>query len=468
MHWRWRNDVGADDYQGRMTSSSPFRRGQSIPLSTIMAPDRGSASTGSGPQYHSIPAEDDIHKTGDDPNLSDNEDSTANEEADAQDETRRFLADRAAEAQNFTLRGVLVGLAIGVIICFSNMYFGLQTGWVSGMAMPAALIGFAFFKSVAKYIDYPFTPVENVLVQTVAGAVGTMPLGCGFVGVLPALNYLLKPEEGGPLVLGTGKLIIWALGICLFGVFIAVPLRKEVIIREKLKFPSGTATALMIGVLHGDTEGEEKGDPLETFQRRSEDMSRREMSLDRGDEPRNEEEVDKRSDWKGRIKLLIIAFAVSAVYVRCLPLSCIYHCSDSTDTDILFHPSPPRHPHLRPPPRPHLALDLQPLPRLHRPRHHHGSRYNPPHAPWRHRRLVYPLPPRQNPRLGARPRRKLGERQQRLDSLGQPGDHARRLRCQPWLADPPPHYLLYAPASLRAPLANPKRRFSCSYLLRIV
>lgn len=172
-----------------------------------------------------------------------------NDEADAsflqRDLAQKFLAEQADQGQNFTIRGVLVGLAIGVVICFSNMYFGLQTGWVSGMAMPAALIGFGFFKTVARCIDYPFTPVENVLVQTVAGALGTMPLGCGFVGVLPALNYLLKPEENGPLVLSTGKLIIWSLGICFFGVVFAVPLRREVIIREKLKFPSGTATALV-------------------------------------------------------------------------------------------------------------------------------------------------------------------------------------------------------------------------------
>lgn len=63
---------------------------------------------------------------------------------------------------------------------------------------------------------------------------------------MPALNYLLKSEENGPLVLSSGKLIVWSVGICLFGVVFAVPLRKEVIIREKLKFPSGTATALMI------------------------------------------------------------------------------------------------------------------------------------------------------------------------------------------------------------------------------
>ncbi|KAK3170723.1 hypothetical protein OEA41_002805 [Lepraria neglecta] len=248
------------------------------------------------------------------------------------DDAQKLLAEQAEQGQNFTLRGTLVGLGIGVIICFSNMYFGLQTGWVSGMAMPAALIGFGFFKTVARCISYPFTPVENVLVQTVAGAVGTMPLGCGFVGVMPALNYLLKSEENGPLVLSTGKLVVWSVGICLFGVVFAVPLRKEVIIREKLKFPSGTATALMIGVLHGniDENGNRKPDSgLEIFRQRSQDI-RRSSSMEgipagRGggnvqvaptnyDRVATSGEEDHRDDWKAKIRLLIIAFGVSAVY----------------------------------------------------------------------------------------------------------------------------------------------------------
>jgi len=246
------------------------------------------------------------------------------------DEQQKFLAEQADQGQHFTFRGVVVGLAIGVIICFSNMYFGLQTGWVSGMAMPAALIGFGFFKTVARCIDYPFTPVENVLVQTVAGAVGTMPLGCGFVGVMPALNFLLKPEENGPLVLSTWKLIVWSVGICLFGVVFGVPLRKEVIIREKLKFPSGTATALMIGVLHGNTDESGKLKPdsgLEIFRQRSLDI-RRSVSMD-GIPPGNgagsiqiapTSELDHRDDWKAKIRLLLIAFGISALYV-CLPYS---------------------------------------------------------------------------------------------------------------------------------------------------
>ncbi|KFY33471.1 hypothetical protein V494_07595 [Pseudogymnoascus sp. VKM F-4513 (FW-928)] len=207
-----------------------------------MAPDRGRATE---PAYQTISALNN-------PVIDDELDDGGMQNR--RSEELNFLTEHGHEPQNFTLRGILVGLGVGLVICFSNMYFGLQTGWVSSMSMPSSLIGFAFFKTLSKHLDIPFTPVENVLVQTVAGSMGTMPLGCGFVGVMPALNYLLKPEEGGPLFLSLWKLILWALGLCFFGVVFAVPLRRQVIIREKLKFPSGTATALMINVLHGKDE----------------------------------------------------------------------------------------------------------------------------------------------------------------------------------------------------------------------
>ena len=173
--------------------------------------------------------------------LGEDEDATHEPQPnERQEEFASLIAKRSSSDTNFTIRGTLLGLVIGIIICFSNTYFGLQTGWISGMTMPAALIGFAFFKSIARCLDRPFTPVENVLVQTVAGAVGTMPVAAGLVGVIPALEILLEPSENGPMRLDTWRLTVWSLGVCFFGVFVAVPLRKEVIIREKLPFPSGT------------------------------------------------------------------------------------------------------------------------------------------------------------------------------------------------------------------------------------
>lgn len=246
-------------------------------------------------------------------------------------------------AQSFTTRSLLVGLIIGALITFSNTYFGLQTGWISTMAMPSALIGFSVFKVFSKHLSYPFTPIENVLIQTVAGAVGTMPLGCGFVGVIPALEFLIRDGEdgpsgdggvgeGGPLKLSFWKLVIWSLGVCLFGVVFAVPLRKEVIVREKLRFPSGTASALMLRVLHGSGQSDEKAKGRvsdNTGLGRDEEeeapiLSRVSEESGTGTLLRKttlEEESSDKKDWRSKMRLLVGAFAVSGVYVRIYTVS---------------------------------------------------------------------------------------------------------------------------------------------------
>lgn len=236
----------------------------------------------------------------------------------------------ATSPQSFTPRSLLVGLVIGALITFSNTYFGLQTGWISTMAMPSALIGFSVFKVLSKYLSFPFTPVENVLIQTVAGAVGTMPLGCGFVGVIPALEFLLKPGgdgpdsdggdgEGGPLKLSFWKLVIWSLGVCLFGVVFAVPLRKEVIVREKLRFPSGTASALMLKVLHGSSSNEKivAQEPPRDGALNTESLSIPQSQETAGllKDVDTEDQASKEQDWRSKMRLLVGAFVVSGVYV---------------------------------------------------------------------------------------------------------------------------------------------------------
>lgn len=202
------------------------------------------------------------------------------------------------DARQFTTRAVVVGVLVGTIVNFSNMYFGLQTGWVSMMSMPSSLIGFALFKTFSAHLSYPFTPTENVLVQTVAVAVGSMPLSAGFVGVIPALETLLTPAEGGPLHIPVPKLILWSLGVAFFGVFFAVPLRRQVIVREKLPFPSGTATALMIAVLHGKethARGATSGGVA-------------------GAGPGAEGTTGRNRNWKAQTRMLSYAFGVSATY----------------------------------------------------------------------------------------------------------------------------------------------------------
>lgn len=224
------------------------------------------------------------------------------------------------EGRSFTLRGVAAGLLVGLVICFSNMYFGLQTGWVSMMTMPASLMGFGLFKSLSRHLAFPFTPVENVLVQTVAGSMAIMPLGCGFVGVLPAMNFLLKDTEKGPINLSTWQLVVWSLGLCYFGVVFAVPLRRQVIIREKLKFPSGYSTAVLISVLHGKTGlvRTDDGAPGPNLTQQShvvqdgfvgvvDDGQGTSIDPEQGSE-------QQRQQWAANVRILLVCFLVSGLY----------------------------------------------------------------------------------------------------------------------------------------------------------
>ena len=117
-------------------------------------------------------------------------------------------------------------------------------------SLQSTILGYGVFKLLRPYLKDEFGPLENVVLQTVAVATATMPLAGGFVGIIPALA-MLTAEQGGPITFSFGELCWWSAAIAFFGVFAAVPLRRQTILREKLKFPSGTATAEIIKVLHG-------------------------------------------------------------------------------------------------------------------------------------------------------------------------------------------------------------------------
>jgi len=81
------------------------------------------------------------------------------------------------------------------------------------MTMQAALIGFLIGKGFAN-----FTPQENVIIQTVAGATGAFPLVAGFVGIVPALGMLVPEIDGQlPLKLSWTQGVQWSFSIAFFG-----------------------------------------------------------------------------------------------------------------------------------------------------------------------------------------------------------------------------------------------------------
>ncbi|KDQ15904.1 hypothetical protein BOTBODRAFT_31353 [Botryobasidium botryosum FD-172 SS1] len=148
-----------------------------------------------------------------------------------------------------TFRAVALGLLIGCLLCFTNLYFGLQTGWISMMSLQSSLLGYLISLLIPSVS--PLTPQENVILQTTAVATGTMPLAAGFVGIIPALGLLDRAKDGmDPIHVLWWDGVWWCCAVAFFGVFLAAPLRKQVIIKEQLAFPSGTATAQLISVLH--------------------------------------------------------------------------------------------------------------------------------------------------------------------------------------------------------------------------
>lgn len=235
--------------------------------------------------------------------------------------------------QQVTLRSTVVGLIIGSIICITNFQFGFQSGWVSMMSLPAALLAFAIFKVLPIGLSKNFTDVENVFVQSIAVAVGTGPLCYGLVGIIPAMEKFMTAEESGmdgELKFSLNQLMIWSLGLGLFGVFFAIPLRKQVIVKEKLPFPSGSATATLISVLHGteiyhdkeehiqkhniDREQQSLHDLVNHNAEQEEDDLTQQSSKNQLIEQSDNDDDDEDDNYNSNIRSLLITFTISSVY----------------------------------------------------------------------------------------------------------------------------------------------------------
>jgi uncharacterized oligopeptide transporter (OPT) family protein len=151
-----------------------------------------------------------------------------------------------------TTRAVACGIVLGSAVCFTNTYFGLQAGIVNAMPMQSALLGFALFRTVQHRLSRSLSPKETTIIEIVAGALGLAPFTSGFTSFIPALEFLTTAAEDGPVVLSTAKLMLWSIATCGLGIVAAAPFRQLFILRERLRYPSATATGTLIGLLFGD------------------------------------------------------------------------------------------------------------------------------------------------------------------------------------------------------------------------
>lgn len=176
-------------------------------------------------------------------------------------------------------------------------------------------------------------PRAQIVLQTTAVATGTLPLAAGLVGVIPALSQLDPALDNGalPIVLSFPHLLMWCFAVAFFGVFLAVPLRRQVVVKEKLVFPSGTATAQIIAVLH-KVDLPQEGATGEVKKRAGyrllgEDEERQEVSEAEDEDERvegvaeGEESTQEKIDRQGWVALSL-SFALSASYTVSVPVSC--------------------------------------------------------------------------------------------------------------------------------------------------
>jgi len=154
---------------------------------------------------------------------------------------------RAAARGEFTVRGLVIGVAITLLFTAANVYFGLKAGITFSTSIPAAVISMAILRSLRNA-----TMQENNIVQTVASAAGTLS---SIIFVLP-----------GFVIVGwwTGFPFWVSFAICatggILGVMYTIPLRRALVTTSDLPYPEGVACAevLKVGCGHDRNEDIEK------------------------------------------------------------------------------------------------------------------------------------------------------------------------------------------------------------------
>lgn len=143
--------------------------------------------------------------------------------------------------RQLTIRALIAGCLVGSVVSCTNIYIGLKIGWTFGASIIAAVLSYSIFAMFNRHLSV----LETNIAQTAGSAAGYMSSAAGLVSAIPAL-----------MMLGTtvppGYLVLWALGVAFLGVFFAVPLRRQYVEVERLRFPTGTAAAETILAMYSE------------------------------------------------------------------------------------------------------------------------------------------------------------------------------------------------------------------------
>lgn len=157
--------------------------------------------------------------------------------------------------KQLTLRAVIMGSFLGGFMSLSNLYIGLKTGWGLGVAITSCILSYTIWKTLMtifpKFFNDEMTILENNCMQSTASSAG-YSTGGTMVSAISA--YLLITGTHISWVV----LTLWTFFLAALGVFIAIPMKRQMINVERLKFPSGIAAAETLKSLY--SKGGEAGD----------------------------------------------------------------------------------------------------------------------------------------------------------------------------------------------------------------
>jgi putative OPT family oligopeptide transporter len=141
--------------------------------------------------------------------------------------------------RELTIPAVVLGVVIGSLMTASFVYISLKLGFGLGGSTVAAILGFAVLRGALR----KGTIIENNINQTVASGVNTASTGVSFT--LPALFLMAAADptipEFTPL-----PFIIAAMAGSFMGILLIIPLRKQMLEFERLRFPTGVAVASLL------------------------------------------------------------------------------------------------------------------------------------------------------------------------------------------------------------------------------
>ena len=138
-----------------------------------------------------------------------------------------------------SIPAVVLGTGQGIVMTASFVYISLKLGFGLGGSTVAAIMGFVILRGMMGRRSI----IENNINQTVASGINTASAGVTFT--LPAL-LLLSVADPTLADFPISALLLSAIAGSLMGIVLIIPLRKQMVEFERLKFPSGTAVATLL------------------------------------------------------------------------------------------------------------------------------------------------------------------------------------------------------------------------------